>query len=347
MRPRGYPLAMRSPPRPSATSGRASLLAAGAAILYGAAYPATAVALRSFTPLAIAGLACTIALPVRHRRRAARPHPAAVRAGLEPRRASLRLVVLAVLGGLGFIAAVNIAVSLSGPTVTGFIAPLYAVAAALFAVPILGERVRPVTVGGFVLALVGTALLAGVDPTPRDPARRRDGRRGRGHVRAVHRPGPPLGRRYALDGTLVTIANLIGRGPILLAFEWLRAPGTLIPAEPGPGGGRRAAHRSRSARARPANLLLMASVRRVPAGRTSAALLLTPISSAVIAAVVLGERLDADRAGRRGADPRRDRRRERAARSLVDAAPRRAARVQPRGRVRAGGRRMIRRPGWR
>ena len=35
----------------------------------------------------------------------------------------------------------------------------------------------------------------------------------------------------------------------------------------------------------------MASVRRVPAGRTSAALLLTPISSAIIAAVVLGERL--------------------------------------------------------
>ena len=35
----------------------------------------------------------------------------------------------------------------------------------------------------------------------------------------------------------------------------------------------------------------MASVRRVPAGRTSAALLLTPVSSAIIAAVVLGERL--------------------------------------------------------
>ena len=39
------------------------------------------------------------------------------------------------------------------------------------------------------------------------------------------------------------------------------------------------------------NLLLMASVRRVPAGRTSAALLLTPVASAVIGAVVLGDRL--------------------------------------------------------
>jgi drug/metabolite transporter (DMT)-like permease len=35
----------------------------------------------------------------------------------------------------------------------------------------------------------------------------------------------------------------------------------------------------------------MASVRRVPAGRASAALLLTPVASAVIAAVVLGDRL--------------------------------------------------------
>jgi DME family drug/metabolite transporter len=39
------------------------------------------------------------------------------------------------------------------------------------------------------------------------------------------------------------------------------------------------------------NLLLIASVRRVPAGRTSAALLLTPVASAAIGAVVLGDRL--------------------------------------------------------
>ena len=54
---------MRPAPRPSRDERLGLLAAAGAAILYGAAYPATAVALRSFTPLAIAGLACTIALP--------------------------------------------------------------------------------------------------------------------------------------------------------------------------------------------------------------------------------------------------------------------------------------------
>jgi DME family drug/metabolite transporter len=41
------------------------------------------------------------------------------------------------------------------------------------------------------------------------------------------------------------------------------------------------------------NLLVMASVRRVRASRTAGALLLTPLASAAIAAVVLGERLSA------------------------------------------------------
>ena len=98
------------------------------------------------------------------------------------------------------------------------------------------------------------------------------------------------GARYRLDGTLVTIANLLGRGPVLLAAAFLLDPGKVVPAAPDPAAivalltiafGSSAA----------GNLLLMASVRRVPAGRASGALLLTPVASAVIAAVVLGERL--------------------------------------------------------
>ena len=269
---------------------RAGLLAAGgAAILYGAAYPATAVALRSFTPLGIAGLACTLALPV---------VIALTSAGLLPRpsaaamnRASLtRLTVLAAIGGLGFIAAANVAVALSGPTVTGFVAPLYAVAAALLAVPILGERIRPITLAAFALALTGTALLAGVEPNA--AALRGVGAAGCAaflfglYIVLARR----WGHRYALDGTLVTIANLIGRGPVLLVLEFVRSPGTLIPTDPDPGA-MIALLTIAFGASSTANLLLMASVRRVPAARTSAALLLTPVSSAVIAAVVLGERL--------------------------------------------------------
>jgi drug/metabolite transporter (DMT)-like permease len=88
----------------------------------------------------------------------------------------------------------------------------------------------------------------------------------------------------------VTIGNLIGRGPILLAVEAVRSGGAIVPADPTPAAvlailviaiGPSSA----------ANLLLMASVRRVPASRTSAALLLTPISSAVIGALLLADHL--------------------------------------------------------
>ena len=265
------------------------LFAAGAAILYGAAYPATGVALRSFTPLGIAALACTIALPVVIAAAALGVIPPPTRAARNGP-SLLRLLVLAALGGIGFIAAVNVAVSLSGSTVTGFIAPLYAVAAALFAIPILGERVRPAAIVGFVLAIAGTALLAGVDSHGTNLAGIAMGGTAAVMFGLYIVLARRWGRRYALDGTLVTIANLATRGPLLLVIEWLRAPGTLIPASPDPAAVVALLTIAFGASST-ANLLLMASVRRVPAGRTSAALLLTPISSAIIAAVVLGERL--------------------------------------------------------
>ncbi len=269
---------------------RAGLIAAGAAaILYGAAYPATAVALRSFTPLGVAGLACTVALPVVIGLAALGIIPRPSVAAMTRARFG-RLVVLAALGGIGFIAATNLAVALSGPTVTGFVAPLYAVSAALLAVPILGERVRPITVAAFGLAVLGTALLAGFEPTT-------------SALTGVAMAGFAAflfglyivlsrrwGRRYQLDGTLVTIANLAARGPALLAIELIRSPDTLIPAAPDPGAVI-ALLTIAVGSSSTANLLLIASTRRVPAARTSAALLLTPISSALIAAVVLGERL--------------------------------------------------------
>ena len=202
----------------------------------------------------------------------------------------MRLVTLSALGGLLFIAAVNVAVALSGPTVTGFVAPLYAVAAALFAIPVLGERMRLWTAGAFALALVGTAMLAGVAP---------DADAGIGLVMAFAAAmafglyivlARRWGTRYELDGTLVTIGNLVGRGPVLLVIEFVRSPGTLIPADPDPAAVVALLSIAFGASSA-ANLLLMASVRRVAAGRASAALLLTPISSAVIGAALLSDHL--------------------------------------------------------
>jgi drug/metabolite transporter (DMT)-like permease len=264
--------------------------AAAAAIIYGTAYPVTAIALRSFSPLAVAGIACTIALPLVILLAASGILPRPAVDGLRGARLA-RLMVLSGLGGLLFIASTNAAVALSGSTITGFVTPLYAVAAALLAVPILGERLRGTAVAAFALALLGTAHLAGGLP---------DVEAVQGLLAAATAALTfglyiVLARRWAvpyrLDGTLVTIGNLVGRGPILLVVELLRSPTGLVPSDPDPAAilailviavGPSSA----------ANLLLMASVRRVPANRTSAALLLTPISSAVLGAVLLSDRLE-------------------------------------------------------
>jgi DME family drug/metabolite transporter len=281
--------------RPIAMPGRQSdhrvgiAAAIGAAVVYGAAYPATAVALRTFSPLAIAGWSCTLALLLVGGLAVAGVLP---RPGLDglSRPRLVRLATLGFLGGAGFIAAINVAVSLSGPTITGFVAPLYAVLATLFAVPVLGEPVRIGTIGAFVIALAGTALLAGAAPVGAPIA---------GILMALSGAAMfglylVLARRwvrpYRLDGTLVTLVNLVARGPLLLLVAALVDSRPLVPASYDAGAvvallsivvGSSSA----------GNLLVMASVRRIPAGRTSAALLLTPVASALIAAVVLGERL--------------------------------------------------------
>jgi drug/metabolite transporter (DMT)-like permease len=262
----------------------------GAAVLYGAAYPATAIALTSFTPLGIAGLACTLALPVVAALGAIGWLPKPDVRGLDRARLA-RLVVLSVLGGTGFIVAMNVAVALSGPTVTGFVAPLYAVAAALLAVPLLGEHLRVTAIAAFALALAGTVMLVGVMPDLSMVSGGVVALAGALMFGAYIVLARRWGRAYALDGTLLTIGNLIGRGPVLLLVELARSPGTLLPPSPDSGAVIALLFIAFGASST-ANLLLVASTRRVPAGRTSAALLLTPVSSAVIAAVVLGERLE-------------------------------------------------------
>ena len=105
-----------------------------------------------------------------------------------------RLVALAILGGAGFIAAINIAVALSGPTITGFVAPLYAVLATVFAVPILGEPVRRIDRRGIRRRARRHGPAGGNGAARSAVGRDRDGlRRGR-DVRAVPRPGPALVR---------------------------------------------------------------------------------------------------------------------------------------------------------
>lgn len=277
-------------PATEPADARAGMAAAiGAAIIYGAAYPATAVALRSFSPLAVAGLSCTLALLIMIGLVATGVLPRMSPAAMDGPRFA-RLTLLSLLGGLLFIVGVNVAVSISGPTITGFVAPLYAVLATVFAVPLLGERIRASTIVAFGLAFAGTACLAGTVPTG-VPA---------GGVLLALASAAAFGlyvvlarrwsRPYHLDGTLITIGNLIGRGPVLLVAAIVLSPDPVIPASPDPWA-IVALLTIVFGSSTSGNLLLMASVRRIPAGRASAALLLTPVASAVIAAVVLGDRL--------------------------------------------------------
>lgn len=275
---------------PVSSNDRTGFLSAVvAATLFGAAYPVTAIALRSFQPVALAALTGTLALAIIVLLAVAGPLSRPCDWMLTRRRAG-QLAVLGLLGGVAFAAALNVAVGLAGPTITSFVATLYAVLATLFAVPLLGERIRPSQIAALAVALVGTVLLAGFDPLG-TPILGILVALGAAIAFALYLV---LARRWgaghALDGTLVTIAVLIGRGPVLLLVELLREPDRILPASPdlaavialallvvGP--------------STTAQLAVLASVKRVPARQTSAALLLTPPASAAIAAVVLNERL--------------------------------------------------------
>ncbi|MFN8621157.1 MAG: DMT family transporter, partial [Chloroflexota bacterium] len=262
---------------------------AGAAVGFGAAYPLTAVALRSFAPLGAAAIQSSIALVIVLALAATRvlPRPGA---GARSRDGLVRLLVLGLLGGVGFITGMNVAVHLAGPAITGFVASLYAVFAALFAVPLLGERLRPATVAAFGLALVGTLLLAGFEPLDTNVAGIAFGL----FAAVAFGLYLVLSRRWiastGLDGTSITMANLIGRGPFLLVVQLLLDPAGLRPDPLLP----------ESAVALVglvllpslmSQLLIVASVKRVPARRTSASLLITPLTSAAISVAFLGDHL--------------------------------------------------------
>jgi drug/metabolite transporter (DMT)-like permease len=270
------------------------LAAAGAAVMFGAAYPVTAVALRSFQPVALAGLQATIGLLVVAGLAAFGVVERSRLRPLEPRRLA-RLFVLGLLGGTSFIVGMNVAVALSGPTITGFVAALYAVLAALFAVPILGERIRPRTVLAFAVALVGTALLADLDTLGESASSGSLVGVGSALLAAVaYGLYLALARRwvgpYRLDTTLVTCAILAGRGPLLLLFVIAVPSGPIVPADPEPVALLALVYLALGPSVA-AQLLVLASVRRSLARQTAVSLLIAPITSAALAAAFIGERL--------------------------------------------------------
>lgn len=267
-------------------NARGAVYAGTAAIFYGSAYVATAIALRSFTPLTIGawrGLvgAALVALVVgvagmRHTLPAAQLDRAAV----------WRLGVLGLVGGAIFIIGVNAAVGLIGASVTAFVAGLYAVAAAILAIPLLGERLERSTLVALLTALVGTALLAEVSPGEETAL---------GIGLAL---GSALcfglflvlsrrwGASHGLTGPIVGLATLTISGVVCLVLA-VAAGQPLVPPDarmdavlatawiavaPGAAG----------------NVLVVAGMRRLEARYASAMLLLNPPTAAILSILLLG-----------------------------------------------------------
>lgn len=269
---------------------RGLALGAGAAVLFGTSYVATAFALRSFSPFGVAvwrGVGATllmlVLISIRHG------------TGLSRVRSMstgdlARLLVLGLLGGPGLVAGMNLAVAATGATIASFVAGLYAVLAAVIAPFVLGERLPRAAAIGFLTALVGTALLADLQL---------GSSAGLGILAGLGAAVSyafylVLSRRWGttqrLSGEAVSVAIFALTAAALLPVDLLVDRGRAVHAAVDP-----------VAVAGVvwlivfpsvvANLMIQASVRRIPARRSSALLLLNPISATVLSALLLGERL--------------------------------------------------------
>jgi drug/metabolite transporter, DME family len=269
-----------------------ALAAAGAAALFGSSFVATAFALHSFGPAPVAfwrglgaALAVGLALRVGWLGDAVGPPSARFDRGR-----LLRLATLGILGGPVFIVAMNVAVGAAGATLASFVAGLYAVLAAVLAPLVLRERLGSGAIVGFVVALGGTALLAELGSGAPSA-----GGIGAGLVAAAAFASYlVLSRRWsraiALPGAVIAEANFVATAVVLLPVIAISGSGPILPATIAPD----AALALLWLIVGPsilAQLLLIASVRRIPARRSAAFLMLNPITAAILAALLLGERL--------------------------------------------------------
>jgi drug/metabolite transporter (DMT)-like permease len=269
-------------------NARGALYAGTAAVLFGSAYVAIAIALRSYTPLTVAAwrgllgtmiLAGLIALPAMRSLRPVAPDAAGVG----------RLLVLGLVGGALFVIAMNAAVAATGATITAFVAGLYAVLAAVLAIPLLHERLETPLLLALLAALFGTLLLSDLQLS--------DESLGGIGIALVAAAAFGLflvlsrrwGTRHRLNGPMVGMATLSVSGVAALAAAVLTqeqlwpenvrpdAVLALVWLAVGPGAA--------------AAVLIVAGMRRLEAGRASVFLLLNPLTAALLSFLLLGERL--------------------------------------------------------
>ncbi len=289
---------------------RGELFAALAAMGFGSAYVATSFALLAFEPVPaaawrsfLAAIAVGVIVLVRRLRGDATgpesiapadvptvPHrtPASVEADPPPTARAIRLLVLATFGGPLFLASMNLAVAHVGAAIAAFVAGLYAVLSAVIAPVLLPERLTTRVLAGFLLALLGTALLAELDPDATDIAGMGWGLLAATSFALYLVLARRWSRSYRLDGLTVALSIGVLTALVLGGFVLLTDPALLTPS-PVPADAI-IAMGWLAAVAALGPILMVASVRLIPAARSAAFLLLNPITATVLAVILLGER---------------------------------------------------------
>jgi O-acetylserine/cysteine efflux transporter len=276
---------MRSPFTRTALPGEVLMVLV--AILWGSAFPVTRVLLEEMPPLGAAAwrtllAAAAVAVFAALRGEFRLLWPAAGDRG--------RLAVLALLGGATFLIAMNLAIFLTGASITSFVTGAYPLLAVVVAALLLGEPFGRRVMGALVVAALGLVLLA---------------RPGGAHVELL---GVVVALSAALSfATYLGLARLWAdpaRLPTLTVAFWLLIssmvvssalqlvvdPAGLVP-ELSLKGLAALLWLALPASALP-HVLVIATLRRMPASRAAPFLLLMPISGALIAAALLGEHLD-------------------------------------------------------
>ena len=276
---------MRSPFTRTALPGEVLMVLV--AILWGSAFPVTRVLLEEMPPLGAAAWRTMLAASGVAAFAALRGEFGRLRPAPEDRG---RLVVLAVLGGATYLIGMNFAIFLTGASITSFVTGTYPLLAVVVAAFLLGEPLGRRGVAALLVAGIGLVLLA---------------RPGGAHVEI-------LGVVVAL-GAALSFAMYLGlarlwadpvRLPTLTVAFWLLMSSLVVstalqavvdPAGLSPElslkGWAALVWLALPASALP-HVLVISTLRRMPAGRAAPFLLLMPISGTLIAAALLGERLD-------------------------------------------------------
>jgi drug/metabolite transporter (DMT)-like permease len=278
--------AMRSPATSRAVPGE--VLMTLVAVLWGSAFPVTRVLLEDLPPLGAAAWRTLLAA-------SGVVLFAAVRGEigtLIPERAMRgRLLVLALLGGPLFLIGLNVSVLLTGASIASFVTGTYPLLAVAMAALLLKESLGRRVVVALLVAASGLVLLA---------------RPGGAHVELL---GVIVALSAALSFALyLALARLWGsaeRLPTLTIAFWLLVASMAVTGamqavvhpeslalDLSTGGWAALVWLALPASALP-HVLVVATIRRMPAGRAAPYLLLMSVAGALIAALLLGERLDA------------------------------------------------------